>query len=115
MSDAETLKTGASVARPSFGLAVVRVAVEDRGHRVARERLLQPAAAEERINLERLALDRRLDRGVVQDGDEPFGAQPRQRGLELQRLVQALVDELLDDRLRPTGRAHAARSRRRNP
>ena len=96
--------------RAPFGLAVVRVAVEDRRHRVARERLLEAAAAEERIDLERLALDRLLDRRVVQDRDEPIGAQPRQRRLELQRFVQASWTNFL-----MIGSPHGPSARRPKP
>ena len=49
-----------------FGRAVVRVAVEHGVHRIAGQRLLQPAAAEVGIDLPRLALDGALDRRVVQ-------------------------------------------------
>ena len=37
----------------------------------------------------------------MQQGDQLRRPQPRQRRLELQRLVHRLVDELLDDRLAP--------------
>ena len=86
---------------PAFERAVVGMAVEDRIHRVAGERLLQPARAQVRVDLLRLALDRGLDRRVVQQGHPLLGPQPGQRGLELERLVERLLHELLDDLLAP--------------
>ena len=58
----------------------------------AADRFLQTAAPEEGEDLRRLAFDRALDRRVVQDGDEPFRAQPRQCGFELQRFVDGLAE-----------------------
>src|SRR6185436_20917693 len=77
------------------------VTMEHGRHRIPRQRLFQPAAAEERIDLERLPLDRRLNRRVVKDGNQPLGAKLRQRRFELQGLVQALVHEILDDAFTP--------------
>ena len=50
---------------------------------------------------QRLTFDRRLDRRVVEQGDELLVAQPRERGLELQRFVDRLADEPLDDLFAP--------------
>ena len=86
---------------PALGLTAVRVAVHDEGHRIPIERFLQTARSDERIDLERLALDRRLNRRVVQQRNPLRRAKARQRGFELQRLVDGLVHELLDDRLSP--------------
>ena len=55
--------------RASFRLTVVGVAVEDRGYRETRDGILEPAAAEEGKDVARLALDRRLDRRVVEERD----------------------------------------------
>ena len=90
-----------SAAGAPFGAPRVRVAVEDGRRRVAIERLLQPAASEEREDLRRLALDGGADRRVVEDGDLLRGPQPRQGRLQLQRLVDGLLDELLDRGLAP--------------
>ena len=79
----------------------MRVAVEHGSDRKAIQRFLEAAAAEERIDLEGLTFDRCLNGGVVEDGDQSFGAETRQRRFELQRLVQAFVDELLNDLLAP--------------
>src|SRR3954466_12147446 len=85
----------------AFELAAVRVAVEDHGDRIAADRLLEAARSEERVNLERLTVDRRLDRRIVEQRDDLFGPQPRQRRLELEGLVDRFVHELLDDGLAP--------------
>ena len=79
----------------------MRVAVDHERHRIASDRLLEAARSEERIDLERLAFDRLLNRRVVQQRDELRRAQPRERRFELQRFVDRLVHELLDDRLAP--------------
>jgi len=57
--------------RSCFRASSVSVAVEDHVHGVARQRqrLLEPARAEKRRDLGRLALHRAFDRGVVEDGD----------------------------------------------
>ena len=90
-----------SAAGAPFGAARVGVAVEDGRRRVAVERLLQPAGAEEREDLRRLALDG--GRGSARSGGRrPLrGPQPRQGRLQLQRLVDGLLDEVLDRRLAP--------------
>src|SRR6185295_4900089 len=87
--------------RLAFRLAAVGVAVEDGLDGIAGERLLQAAGAEEGEDLHRLALDRLLDRRVVEHGDAGLAAQARQRGLQLQRLVHRLAHEVLDDVLSP--------------
>ena len=85
------------------------------------ERLLEPARPQIGHDLERLALDGRADRGVMQHGDAPRGAQPRQRALELDRLVDRFLHEALGGRLapgtqrRPTEAARQSPSRRRSP
>ena len=79
----------------------MRMAVQDERDRVAADRLFETRAAEERIDLERLALDRLLNRRVVQQRDDLPGAEPRERGFELQRFVHRFVDEGLDDLLAP--------------
>ena len=75
--------------------------VEDHIHRIAAERLFQPARAEVGVDLQRLALHRGGYRRVVQQGHPPLGSQLSQRGLQLQRLVQRLPHELLDQSLTP--------------
>jgi hypothetical protein len=50
-----TLNTGTPLMVLPSGRAAVRVAVEHRVHRVAQQGLLQPAAAQEREDLRRLA------------------------------------------------------------
>src|SRR5207244_4957695 len=87
--------------RTSLQRAAVRVAVKDGVHAIAVERLLEARRPEEGVDLRRLADDRGVDRRVVQHGDLLRRAQPRQRGLELQRFLDRLVDELLDDLLAP--------------
>ena len=62
----------------AFGRAVVGVAVDDGRHRIAVQRLLQAAAAQEREDLDRLALDGRADRRVVEHGD-PLSVRSRAR------------------------------------
>src|SRR5262245_417067 len=79
----------------------MRVAVEDGGDRIPAERLFEPAGAEEWIDLERLAFDRRRDRRIVQDREARRCRHARERGLELQRLGNRLLDELFDHRLAP--------------
>src|SRR5262245_33333800 len=79
----------------------MRVAVEDGGDRIAVQGLFEPARPEEREDLGRLALHRRLDGSVMQYGDALRRAQARQRRLQLQRFVQRLLDEALDGLLTP--------------
>ncbi len=55
--------------RPSLEPPVVRVAVEDGGHRIVGQRLLQPAGAQEGKDLRRLALHGRPNGGIVEQGD----------------------------------------------
>jgi hypothetical protein len=75
--------------------------VEGRGHLVPDERLLVAAAAEEREDLERLALDGVAHRRVVEHRDLLRRAEAGERGLELERLVERLLDERLDHGLAP--------------
>src|SRR4051812_30997389 len=77
------------------------MAVHDERDRVAADRLLEAARSEKRIDLERLAFDRPLNRRVVQERHELRRAKTRESRLELQRLVDRLAHELLDDRLAP--------------
>src|SRR5713226_5237247 len=77
------------------------MAVKDCAHAIAIDRFLEPRRAEKGDDLRRFALDRCLDRRVVQDGDLLRRAQPRQRGLELQRFLDRLMHEFLDDLLAP--------------
>src|SRR5438094_161746 len=79
----------------------MRVAVKDVRDGIARERLLQPARSEKRVNLERLSLDGSLHRRIVHQRDQRARAQTRQRRFELERLVDRFAHELLDDRLAP--------------
>ena len=79
----------------------MRVSVKHDVHRVPEQRLLEPAAAEERVDFRRLAFDGLLDRRVVQDGDNAIAAKAGEGRLELQGLVDRLVDEGLDDVLPP--------------
>ncbi len=79
----------------------MRVSVEHRAHGIAQERLLQPAGAKERIDLDRLALDGGSNRRVVHEDDGMPHTQPREGRLELERFVQRLMDEALDSLLAP--------------
>ena len=54
---------------------MVGVSVEHRVHRIPRQRLLQTAGTQERINLLRLAFHRALDRRIVQERHPPLGAE----------------------------------------
>src|SRR6187402_1007107 len=56
---------GNAVARAALGRAVMGVSVDYGADGVAGNRIFEPAAPEERIDLERLPLDRGLDRRVV--------------------------------------------------
>jgi hypothetical protein len=96
------------VLQAPLGVAAVRVPVERGGHAVAHERLLVAAAAEEREDLERLPLDRVAHGAVVQHGHLLRGAEPRERRLELERLVERLLDEGLDHGLAPRAERAAA-------
>jgi hypothetical protein len=61
------------------------------------DRVGQARGAEERVDFERLALDRLRDRRIMEHGDAALGAQRAQRVLELARfLVARFVDEGLD-------------------
>jgi hypothetical protein len=68
---------------------------------IAGQRLLETAGPQVGIDLPRLALDGPLDRRVVHQHHPARGADPRERRLELQRLVQGLLHELLDHDLAP--------------
>src|SRR5262249_29708117 len=92
---------GDVTARPPLELAAVRMAVEHDAHRISQERLLEAARSGEGEDLGRLAVARRLDRRVVQNRDTPGAPQAGEGRLELQRLVQGLAHELLEERLAP--------------
>jgi hypothetical protein len=79
----------------------MRVSVEHHVDRMTVEWLLQAARAQIGEDLQRLALDRGADRGVVQHGDAPGCTQPRQGAFELERLVNRLLDKSLGGRLAP--------------
>ncbi len=87
---------------------VVHVTVEHRVDGEPVQRLLEPAAAEVRIDLHRLAVARLANGRVVQHGDAPVGPEPRERRLELERLVDGFLDELLDRGLSPRTEGAAA-------
>ena len=97
-------------ARASFRLPVVRVAMEDRRYGESRNGIFEPAAAQERKDVAGFTLDRRLDRRVVEQGDEVIVAQPGQGGFELQRFVDRLTDEALDDLFAPRSERAASES-----
>src|SRR5687768_4536971 len=89
-----------------FRAPVVGVAVDDRLHRIAREWLVEPAAAGPGPERDRLAVNGCLDRRIVQHRECAGCAQPRQGRFELERLVDRFLDELLDRGLAPIpGRA----------
>ena len=94
--------------RPPLRRALVRVAVKHRGHVEARQRILEAARAEKGKDLRRLAFDRVANRRVVHEHDALRDAQPRERGLELERFLHRLVDEVLDDLLAPRAQRAAA-------
>ena len=77
------------------------MAVDDGRDGIAVERVFKAAASQEREDLDRLILDRRPDRSIMQDGDSAFGPQSREGGFEFHRLVDRLLDEALDGRLTP--------------
>src|SRR3989442_933729 len=79
----------------------MRVPVHDERHRITADRFFEPARSKERVNLQRLAVDRLLHRRIVQQSDQMFGAQPSECRLELQRFVDRFAHELLDDRFAP--------------
>src|SRR5262249_60420563 len=87
---------GAALRRPSM-----RVPVKDHAHGIAEERLLEPARAEEREDLRRLALDRVAHGRIVERDHLPGGAKLGQGRPELERPVDGLVDEALHDLLAP--------------
>ena len=87
--------------RAPFGAAAMRVAMEHRVDAISVDGLLEPARAEIRKDFRRLAFDGGANRRVVQHGDAACRAQARQRGLELQRLVDRFLDEALDRPLAP--------------
>src|SRR5581483_6846790 len=61
----------------------------------------EPARSEKGEDLRRFALDRRADGRVVHEDDAVIDGEPRERRLELERLLHRLVHERLDDRLAP--------------
>jgi len=87
---------------------VVSMAVEDRRHGEARDRIFEPAAAQERVDVAGFSLDRSLDRRVVEQDHDVISTQARERGLELQRFVHGFVHELFDDLLAPRPERPAA-------
>src|SRR6266487_3110445 len=86
------------------------VSMERRRDAIAIERLLETARAAERNDLRRLSLDRRLDGRVVKDRDLVCRPQPRQRGLELQRLLHRLMHERLDALFTPVTELTASKA-----
>ena len=86
------------------------VTVERSVHRVALERLLETTAAEKRIDLLRLARDGLADRCVVEKRDAAWSPEARERGLELQRLAERLLHEVLDHGLTPRAERAASES-----
>ncbi len=84
------------------------MAVEDHVHRIARERLLQSARSEVRVDLQRLAGHGAGNWGVVQQGDLSFRPEPAQCTLQLQCLINGFPHELLDQRLPPGAKRPAA-------
>src|SRR3990172_8520427 len=100
--------------RPALEAAVMGVAVEGDGDRVPQQRLLEAAGSEERKYFRRLPLDSLPDRGVVQDGHALAARELREGRLELERFLDRLPHESLDDLLapglerpRPEASAHA--------
>src|SRR5437879_13182864 len=88
---------GHPAAQPALGRPGVGRRMDDGGHGIAGERLLEPTRAEKRIDLAWLTLHRLLDRRVVQDGDALGRSQLRERRLELEGLVDGLPHESFDD------------------
>ena len=58
----------------TFGTSAVSVAVKNGGHWITIERLFESAAAEERINLQRLRLDGGLNGRIVEQCVAALGA-----------------------------------------
>ncbi len=77
------------------------VTMQHQRHRITADWFLEAAGSEERIDFERFAFDRFLDRRVMQQRDNLIGPQPSERGFELQRFVDRLAHELFDDRFTP--------------
>src|SRR5262245_48346441 len=86
------------------------MAVKHGGHRIAIERLFEPARSEVRKNLEWLAFDGRADRCVVKERNAMRGAQSRECRLELERFVDRFLHEELDGRFAPRTERAAAES-----
>ena len=82
------------------------------GDRIAAERLLEPARAEEGVDLEGLSLDRLLDWRVVQQRHDLGRSQTGQRGFELQGFVHRLTDELFDGSFAPRAQGALTESSR---
>src|SRR6185369_15667667 len=80
----------------AFRAPAMRMAVDDKGDAIRVDRLLEPAGSEERVNLQRLALDGALDGRIVKQRDGRQRLDSRQRRLELERLVDGFADEVLD-------------------
>src|SRR5262249_54962541 len=81
--------------------SAMRVAVEHDARSIAVDGLLEPARAQERIDLGRLAAHGRADRRVVEQRDTPRRAKPGQRRLELEGLLDRGTDEGFGGRLAP--------------
>src|SRR6266852_2777133 len=88
------------------------VAVKDGADAVAIDRLFETARSEIRKNLRRLSFDGGADWGVVQQRDALPRAQPRERGLELERFVNGFLHECLDRPFAPRAERAAAEAAR---
>jgi hypothetical protein len=85
----------------------MRVTMKHGGHAIPVDRFLESARPEVRKDLHRFAFDGTADWRVVQHRDARLRAQASERGFELQRLVDSLLDEQLD-RLFAPGSERAA-------
>src|SRR5437879_3577918 len=94
--------------RLSLRRPLVRMALKNGRDLKPRERILETARAEEREDLQRLALDRVANRRIVHEHDPLRRFQSRERGLELERFLDRLVHEVLDDLLTPRPERAAA-------
>src|SRR5688500_2122412 len=73
----------------------------------AREWLFQAPRTEKWIDFARVPIERAPTRRVMRDGDTVRTLQPRQRGFELECLVDGLVNKRLDHRFPPCAKCAA--------
>src|SRR5258706_14817449 len=92
---------GDAGARAPLQRSAMRVTVENRADAASIDRLLEAAGSEIGKDLRRLTHEGAADQRVVQDSDALLRPKPRERGLELQRLVELPLNEGHDRMLAP--------------